>query len=150
MTAFAICLTILYAIISTTLAGKSVPLTHADDYIGQVLGDGQCAAGIQYVFYYYYNPYWPLGLTSTWRKGQKVLGNNIPSGTAIASFNPSTGRYDCNYGCHAAIYISQDSTGIQVYDQYSGKAWGERTLVMNSSPYPAQSNQADRFYVIEW
>ena len=110
------------------------------------LGSGECAAGVQWVFYYYYGD-WKLGLTDTWNQGKKVFGDNsIEAGTAIASFNDN-GEYDCDFGCHAAIYISQDSNGIKVYDQWQEKNWGERTLLTTASN--PQSNQADRFYVIE-
>mmetsp|Transcript_52242 Transcript_52242/g.46923 ORF Transcript_52242/g.46923 Transcript_52242/m.46923 type:complete len:149 (+) Transcript_52242:115-561(+) len=135
-------------IISIASAGYSVPISHAQSYVGQSIGSGECAAGVQTVFYYYYN-YWPLGLTSTWTRGKKVLGDyTIPTGTAIASFNDN-GKYDCTFGCHAAIYISQDSIGntMKVYDQYSTKNWGVRTLYLHSSN--PQSNSPDRFYVIE-
>ncbi|CAF4206851.1 unnamed protein product [Rotaria magnacalcarata] len=49
--------------------------------------------------------------TSQWRQGRKVRAARVPYGTAIATF--PNGKYSG----HAAIYISQDSIGIQVWDQ---------------------------------
>eukprot|EP01084_Bolivina_argentea_P192263 330096_1 len=137
-------ITILFLFIYRSTLATKVPLKYAKRYVGQSIGSGECAAGVQEVFYDYYG-YWILGYTSSWGRGTKVFGNNIPTGTAIASFN-SGGRYDCNYGCHAGVYISQNSNGIQIYDQWSGKNWGIRTL--GTTATNPQSNQADRFYVI--
>jgi hypothetical protein len=52
--------------------------------------------------------------TSLWKKGLPVKDNKkISVGTVIATFN-TAGKYEG----HAAIYVSQDPTGISVYDQY--------------------------------
>ena len=53
--------------------------------------------------------------TSTWKKGIAVKGSGtLARGTAITTFN-AQGRY---HG-HAAIYIRQDKTAIEVWDQYN-------------------------------
>ncbi|ORF07278.1 hypothetical protein BGI03_04765 [Snodgrassella alvi] len=50
--------------------------------------------------------------TSIWKKGARVKGyTSIKPGTAIATFN-SNGKFKG----HAAIYISQTATAINVYD----------------------------------
>ena len=64
-------------------------------------------------------------------------------GTAIASFR--NGKYADD---HAAIYIGQDNTGIQVWDQWSGQSWHKRTLRKNYSGNKPRSNKADCFNVI--
>jgi hypothetical protein len=85
-------------------------------------------------------------MTSHWRKGALVKNNtSIKPGTAIATFN-AAGVYDG----HAAVYVSQDTMGIQVYDQYvtSGhpKAVGPRVLGWGARGH---SNNGNNFYVIE-
>jgi hypothetical protein len=75
------------------------------------LNRGQCAALVQ--------QYSKVGETKDWRKGEAVKGaNDIPAGTAIATFNDK-GRYaNAATGNHAALYIKQDKNGIYVLDQY--------------------------------
>ncbi|CAF0901416.1 unnamed protein product [Rotaria sordida] len=77
--------------------------------------------------------------THQWRPGTRVRGANIASGTAIATF--PNGKYRG----HAAIYISQDKNGIQVWDQWKGHPVSRRTIRWNGS---GLSNNGDSFYVI--
>jgi hypothetical protein len=83
--------------------------------------------------------------TSKWKKGARVRGNaTIVDGTAIATFN-AAGQY---HG-HAAIYVSQDDKGIDVFDQWvtgTGKAIGGRKIRWGGA---GVSNNGDGFYVIE-
>lgn len=84
--------------------------------------------------------------TAQWKKGAQVKGNKgILAGTVIATFNQN-GRYEG----HAAIYVSQEGTGINVYDQYmtapSPKAVGPRLLRWGA---PGNSNNGDKFYVVD-
>jgi hypothetical protein len=83
--------------------------------------------------------------TSKWKKGVPVKGNEtIAEGTAIATFNAAG-----SYHGHAAIYVSQDDTGIHVYDQWitgAGKPVGPRIIKWNGS---GVSNNGEGFYVIE-
>ena len=83
--------------------------------------------------------------TSLWVKGVPVEGNaGIVEGTAIATFN-TLGHYEG----HAAIYVSQDSAGIKVFDQWitgAGKSVGPRTIRWNGN---GVSNCARGFYVVE-
>lgn len=100
---------------------------------------GQCVSYVTTVC-----PTIPVG-TGQWSKGVAVKGNqNIVAGTAIATFN-TTGQY---HG-HAAIYVSQDDTGIQVFDQWitgTGKGVGKRVLKWGGN---GVSNNGDGFYVVE-
>ena len=84
--------------------------------------------------------------TSVWRKGPAVKNNRtILAGTVIATFNQA-GRYEG----HAAIYVSQSTAGINVYDQYvsppSPKAVGPRLLRWGAH---GNSNNGDNFHVVE-
>ena len=79
--------------------------------------------------------------TARWAKGTQVKGNSITKGTDIASFEGSNGGYEG----HAAIYLSQDSTGIQVVDQWKGHGTSKRTIRFGGS---GVSNDGDKFYAI--
>jgi len=62
--------------------------------------------------------------TPLWSKGIQVKGNrNIQPGTAIATFTAPNG----GYRGHAAIYMGQDNSGIQVLDQWVGRPFQPRT-----------------------
>jgi hypothetical protein len=103
-------------------------------------------------------------VTSTWKRGTKVRGGNVTAGTAIATFQ-DTGSYDGNSGvCHAAIFIKETATGLQVWDQWRNGHVGERKANgyrhgiricrfveaegKKSNNYRRQ-NDGDAFYVIE-
>lgn len=75
-----------------------------------------------------------------WVKGEKVRGANLPFGTAIATF--TSGRHRG----HAAIYISQNSTGIQVFDQWPGHPVSQRTINWEGHNLLTDGNS---FYVVE-
>lgn len=84
-----------------------------------------------------------------------MRGANIPVGTAIATFNLNNGRnYDGNSVTrgkgHAAIYVSQNSAGILVWDQWVGRPVATRTIrFKGTAPNTADnSNDGDQFYVI--
>jgi hypothetical protein len=132
-----------------TGAGAAVSLSHAAAFEGQVLADkpgwrrykGECATGVQYVFYAAGTP---LGRTSTWKQGIKVRGNKVPAGTAIASFR--NGRFAQD---HAAIFVRETAEGLEVWDQFNhpSKPWGMR--VLRFSKDNDRSNNGNLFYVIE-
>ena len=87
-----------------------------------------------------------LPSTSSWKRGAAVKDNKtISAGTAIATFN-SAGKYEG----HAAIYVSQTTAGINVYDQWvtppSPKAVGPRMLRWGAA---GNSNNGDNFYVVD-
>jgi hypothetical protein len=115
---------------------KKVPA--GDDTKGDKLC-GQCVSYVKKVC-----PTCPP--TNSWKKGLPVKNNkSIVPGTVIATFNKSE-----TYEGHAAIYISQNPVGINVYDQYvtppSPKAVGPRTLRWGAH---GNSNNGDNFYVVE-
>ncbi len=94
--------------------------------------------------------------TKLWREGTRVRKLNsgerdtIARGAAIATF--VAGRYP-QHGItdkHAAIYLGQNSEGIQVLDQ-----WNEKGRVLpRTIPWkphrPGLSNDGNAFSVIEW
>lgn len=83
--------------------------------------------------------------TGKWGKGVPVKGTaGIAAGTAIGTFDP-----EGHYHGHAAIYVSQNDVGIQVYDQWitgAGKGVGPRTISWNGT---GVSNNGVGFHVIE-
>jgi hypothetical protein len=87
-----------------------------------------------------------LPATAHWKKGSAVKGNKkILPGTVIATFN-AYGKYEG----HAAIYVSQNSAGINVYDQYvtppGPKPVGPRLLRWGAH---GRSNDGTNFHVVE-
>jgi len=111
-------------------------VNHASAYS---CGDGttcQCVAAI-----FKFCP--PIGApTGTWKRGIKVMSNcaSIPKYTAIATFpNGST------YSGHAAVFLSCNSRGIQVYDQWCGHPFSSRLIRPGGR---GVSNDANGFYVI--
>lgn len=130
-------------------SGLAVDLAHAATFDGQALADepgwkvnkGECATGLQYVFY---KAGKPLGKTATWKQGPKVRGNSIPPGTAIASFR--NGKYSND---HAAILIRETKDGLEVWDQFNNppKPWGRRTLRFSKNK--DRSNNGNMFFVIQ-
>lgn len=89
--------------------------------------------------------------TVVWREGVKVRkdDSSIAEGTAIATFvngqYPQTGAT----GMHAAIYLGQDGSGIQVVDQWASQGMvKQRTIRWNGGPN--LSNSGSAFSVIEW
>lgn len=126
----------------------NVSLSHASKFDGKVLSDdegwnqykGECAAGVQYVFY---KAGKPLGKTVYWRQGIQVKGNNVPAGTAIASFQNGMWAKD-----HAAIFIKETKSWLDVWDQYNrpSKPWGRRTLWFRNDN--DRSNNGNLFFVI--
>jgi hypothetical protein len=74
---------------------------------------------------------------------------NISRGTAIATFDAS-GRYpNHSTGNHAAIYISQDAGGIQVYDQWDKKGRVSKNYIRFKGARGISSDDGDDYYIIE-
>ncbi len=74
----------------------------------------------------------------------------LPKGTAIATFD-SHGKYanSLDGTSHAAIYVSQDGTGITVWDQWSGQPVHQRVIrFRGGAPGVKPVNDGDAFYVI--
>lgn len=82
--------------------------------------------------------------TTQWSPGDLVkTSTTIAEGTVIANFDSAN-----KYMGHAAIYVSKDSAGINVYDQWvsgAGKAIGPRKLTYGGA---GSSNNGDLFYVV--
>ncbi|WP_052401533.1 BPSL0067 family protein [Muricoccus aerilatus] len=111
-------------------------------YIGRSTGSGQCVALVQAA-----KP--EVGKTAGWTRGEAVRGNtSLQPGTIIATFN-STGRYTNaeDGSSHAAIYLGQDESGIQVLDQWVGKPAAIRTIAW-ARPGASPSNTGERFHVV--
>lgn len=91
--------------------------------------------------------------TSQWKQGATVKGmTGLAKGTAIATF--VDGKYPNNVsGNHAALFVSQDVTGITVVDQYRGSG-GIRKRVLRfkgkiGDRFIDPSNNGDAFSVID-
>ncbi|MDR3435139.1 BPSL0067 family protein [Telmatospirillum sp.] len=89
-----------------------------------------------------------------WKPGGVVRGNTtIARGTAIATF--VDGKYQSlKQGNHAAFYISQDSAGIWVVDQYVGSGGIRKRHLRfkgkkQDGSFIDPSNNGDAFSVIE-
>lgn len=96
--------------------------------------------------------------TANWAKGTDVIGNaDIQKGTAIATFKDGIYK-SYSTGNHAAFYISQDSNGITVMDQWKDDVKKPKV----SSRYISKkgkdatgnfinpSNNADAYSIILW
>jgi hypothetical protein len=121
-------------------------------YVGQSVGNGQCVAYTQKAA--------NMPRTVAWKRGELVKGNmTIAPGTAIATFD-ADGRYGNHTDgrSHAAIYLGQDASGIQVLDQWVGhriqgrlvvapKPVSKRTIKFLKTP--RIENNGDNYYVVE-
>ncbi len=115
--------------------------TVATDYssmLGQSVGSGQCVALAQATS--------DVGLTSTWVPGSQVEGNtNLAPGTVIATFG-ADGQYTNTVGqSHTAIYLGQNSSGIQVEDQYAGQPAYVHTIAWTTTN---SYESGAKFYVV--
>ncbi|MEX5383899.1 BPSL0067 family protein [Cronobacter muytjensii] len=100
--------------------------------------------------------------TVAWKRGALVKGNTeIAPGTAIATFD-ADGRYGNHTDgrSHAAIYLGQDASGIQVLDQWMTHKTlptGERVATPHTvskrtirfHKVPRAENNGDNYYVVE-
>src|SRR5258708_3409608 len=112
-----------------------------EDYQGTVVGSGQCVAFVEAAS--------GAPLTSSWNKGTKVRGNAVQKGVAIATFD-ANGKYGNHTDgtSHAAIYISQDAVGIQVWDQWLAQPVHQRTIrFQGGAPGVKPVNDGDAFYL---
>ena len=110
-------------------------------YAGKGEGSGHCVAFVQAAAH---APH-----TSYWRRGVKVRGNQVATGTAIATFSRD-GRYEnrLDGASHAAILIAQVDGGLHVWDQWKGHPVSQRTIRWKGGQGTA-NNDADQFYTIE-
>jgi hypothetical protein len=91
-----------------------------------------------------------LGATPTWRRGKRVLGGDVPSGTCIATFT-ADGRYAnaTDGSSHAAVLLEETPRGsLRVLDQWVGHPVAERVIRDNQGVGPA-ADDASRYYVVE-
>lgn len=124
---------------------------NVDDLDGtSLVGSQQCVALVQH--------YAKAPQTSKWKEGKHVMGDtSIVKGTAIATF--VSGKYpNLSHGNHAALYISQDATGIWVMDQWKGdenkpnvskRHLRAKGTNKKTGAYLDPSNNADAFSVID-
>ncbi|MDB5400119.1 MAG: hypothetical protein QOD93_2294 [Acetobacteraceae bacterium] len=112
------------------------------------IGNQQCAPLVEH----YAKAPAPAALK--WQEGVVVKGNlTLTKGTAIATF--VNGRYpSLPSGNHAALYVSQDATGVWVVDQYFGSNGIHKRLLhfkgkLPGGGYVDPSNNGDAFPVIE-
>jgi hypothetical protein len=110
-------------------------------YADRVVGNGQCVGYVRTVA--------ELPHTSGWRRGAKVRGGNIASGTAIATFGPD-GHYQnrTDGSSHAAILIAEEPGGLLVWDQWVDHPVQQRTIRWRGGKGKAV-NDGDQYYVIE-
>lgn len=113
-----------------------------EEYEGKKVGNGHCVVFVQECT--------KAPVTFSWKKGAKVRGNlAISKGTAIATFDEN-GKYPNKpTGNHAAIYVSQDSTGVWVYDQWVAQGAVKKRLIRFKGGQGSASNDGDVFFVIE-
>lgn len=111
------------------------------EFEGEAVGNGQCVA---FVVAAADTPH-----TADWSRGELVKGANVPSGCAIATFDP-----DGTYGnhtdgrSHAAIFVAQHPDGLLVWDQWVGHPVSQRTIHFRDGQGHAV-NDGDQFHVIE-
>ena len=106
-------------------------------HIGKSLGNGECVDLVKLCS--------KAPLTRYWKPGEKVFGNDIPPGTAIATFR--RGKYPNKSGYHAAIYSHQDKNGIYAWDQWHGQPVHLRYIKARQSHKDA-GNNASKYRVI--
>ena len=111
-----------------------------DDDIGRIVGDGNCVAYVKKAA--------NCPVTSLWRSGTKAGGSKLSRGTAVATFQNGVYGNHTDGRSHAAIYISQDSTGLRVLDQWVGQAVHERVIRFKGGQGEAR-NDGDAFTTIE-
>jgi len=113
------------------------------------VGNKQCVALVQY--------YAKASVILQWKEVEIVFGaSNIAKGTAIATF--INGKYpNLRHGNHAALYISQDASGIYVMDQWLddktkpkvSRRYIRRKGKKSDGSFVDPSNNAEAFSVIE-
>jgi hypothetical protein len=85
-----------------------------------------------------------LPSTSMWKQGKLVKDlKTVAKGTAIATFE------DGKYKGHAAIFISQDVTGIWVWYQYNHPPKGVGKRLLRLDDKRSLVNNGNKYYVIE-
>lgn len=113
-------------------------------YKDKVVGTGHCVPYVQQAS--------GTPVTSLWKQGKHVKGEfTIAKGTAIATFS-SDGVYtnSLDGSSHAAIYVSQDAVGINVWDQWKGQPVHQRTIRFQGGAAGVKAvNDGDAYSVID-
>ena len=117
----------------------SYEASNPEQYAGKVVGNGQCVAFVREAS--------GAPATNEWVQGQAVRGAPLSSGTAIATFVDGT-YPNAPTGNHAAIYLSQDDTGLTVWDQWVGQPVHKRVIKFKGGQ-GSPSNDGDKFSVID-
>lgn len=111
-------------------------------FTGKAHGTGHCVALVREAA--------GAPITTQWRRGDSVHGNELAPGTAIATFDPN-GRYGNHPDgrSHAAILLVQNVDGsLIVFDQWIGQVAHQRVIRDRHGEGDA-CNDASRFYAIE-
>jgi hypothetical protein len=108
-------------------------------YAGRVVGNGSCALFVQRVS--------GVGLTRGWRQGRRVRNGNVPSNTIIATF--VGGRYANRRdgSAHVAVLISEQPSGLRVWDQWRGQPVHQRTIAFRGGQ-GRPVNDGDAYHVV--
>ena len=131
------------AAVGGTGGTNAVAAAQLGRFVGRSTGSGQCVALAKAV-----QP--SVGHTSNWRGGEKVQGNtDLQPGTVIATFNKANRYANALDGSsHAAVYLGQDTRGMQVLDQWAGSRAAVRTIPWNHSGAVA-ANTGSAFRVVK-
>lgn len=109
-----------------------------EQFVGKTVGDGSDVAYVRAVTI--------APSSGIWRSGERVRDSlNLLKGTAIATFMAGH-YYDGAAGNWAAIYLSQDASGIRVLCQEAGYPVHEEVIPWTA---PAAENAGELFHVIE-
>ncbi len=92
--------------------------------------------------------------TSSWRRGISVKTAGpmvIARGTVIATFTPAGTYPTASEGSrHMAIYLSHDSFGITVIDQWATKSTPSQRVLSFQGGEPRRAvDKGDEYYVVE-
>jgi hypothetical protein len=90
------------------------------NFVGHVVGNGQCVAYVQRA---YRAPH-----TSKWRRGIWVKGNAVLQGTAIATFDPDGITATISVGRTRRFLHDQLANGLLVWDQWVGHPVAQRLI----------------------
>jgi hypothetical protein len=114
---------------------------HPEHYLGRSVESGHC---VPFVCAAANVPH-----TSLWRRGDPVATTDVPTHTAIATFD-SDGRYGNHEDgrSHAAIFVQQHGHGIRVWDCWLGQLVQQRLIRWKDGVGKA-ADDASRYHVIE-
>ena len=87
--------------------------------------------------------------TKSWKRGYLVRGHvKLPNGTAIATFDGPNNTYNRGKFRHAALYLSQNKTGILVIDQWKAKPEMASERLIYFEGHPGRNNGSE-YYVVD-